>query len=77
MITRPIIDNLLKQVPSRYSLAVLAAKRAHQLEDGFTRALDQYDSLKTVGEALEEIEAGKIIVKTKEQLEKENKEAQA
>ena len=60
MITKPIIDDLLDRVPSRYSLAVLAAKRAHQLEDGFTKALDHYDSEKSVGLALEEIDPGKI-----------------
>lgn len=72
MITKPIIDSLLDQVPSRYSLAVLAAKRAHQIEDGYTRALDHYESMKSVGEALEEIEAGKIGVMTKEEIEKNN-----
>ena len=32
MIIYPSIDKLLEKVPSRYSLAVLAAKRAHELE---------------------------------------------
>ncbi|MGL5898199.1 MAG: DNA-directed RNA polymerase subunit omega [Lactobacillaceae bacterium] len=68
MITKPIIDDLLERVPSRYSLAVLAAKRAHQLEDGFTKALDHYDSEKSVGQALEEIDAGKIKIENKEEL---------
>ncbi|MCT6893151.1 MAG: DNA-directed RNA polymerase subunit omega [Bombilactobacillus mellifer] len=68
MITKPIIDDLLDRVPSRYSLAVLAAKRAHQLEDGFTKALDHYDSEKSVGQALEEIDAGKIKIENKEEL---------
>lgn len=71
MITKPIIDNLLEEIPSRYSLAVLAAKRAHQIESGFSKALDHYDSNKTVGEALEEIEAGKITVTTREEIELE------
>lgn len=68
MITKPIIDDLLERVPSRYSLAVLAAKRAHQLEDGFTKALDHYDSEKSVGQALEEIDAGKIKIENTEEL---------
>lgn len=69
MITKPIIDDLLEQVPSRYSLAVLAAKRAHQLEDGFTKALDHYESEKSVGQALEEIDAGKIRIANTEELD--------
>ncbi|BDR56083.1 DNA-directed RNA polymerase subunit omega [Xylocopilactobacillus apis] len=73
MITKPIIDNLLEKVPSRYSLAVLAAKRAHQIEDGFTKALDHYDSLKSVGQALEEIDHGKITVETQDEIEAKNK----
>ncbi|MDK7904653.1 DNA-directed RNA polymerase subunit omega, partial [Staphylococcus epidermidis] len=33
-ITYPSIDKLLSRVDSRYSLSVLAAKRAHELEAG-------------------------------------------
>lgn len=72
MITKPIIDDLLEQVSSRYSLAVLAAKRAHQLEDGFTKALDHYESEKSVGQALEEIDAGKIRIANTEELDIKN-----
>ena len=39
MIIYPSIDKLLEKVPSRYSLAVLAAKRAHELESGDLKKL--------------------------------------
>lgn len=62
MIIYPSIDKLLAQVPSRYSLAVLAAKRAHELEAGDVKMIPEYKSLKTVGQALEEVAAGEVII---------------
>ncbi|MBA1393074.1 DNA-directed RNA polymerase subunit omega [Lactobacillus sp. XV13L] len=64
-VTYPSIDKLLDRVDSRYSLSVLAAKRAHELEAGEPDALKEYQSLKPVGKALEEIEAGKVTVDPK------------
>lgn len=61
-ITYPSIDKLLDEIDSRYSLSVLAAKRAHELEAGKPGALDNYHNLKPVGQALEEIAAGKVTV---------------
>lgn len=61
-ITYPSIDKLLSKVDSRYSLSVLAAKRAHQLEAGAPGALTHYNSAKDVGKALEEIAAGKVTI---------------
>ncbi|MDF7668153.1 DNA-directed RNA polymerase subunit omega [Lactobacillus sp. ESL0701] len=61
-VTYPSIDKLLARVDSRYSLSVLAAKRAHELEAGDPEALKSYKSQKAVGKALEEIEAGKVTV---------------
>ena len=52
MIIYPSIDKLLEKVPSRYSLAVLAAKRAD----------------KSVGKALEEIAAGDVIIDPKSKM---------
>ncbi|MFK5282526.1 DNA-directed RNA polymerase subunit omega, partial [Lacticaseibacillus paracasei] len=49
MIIYPSIDKLLEKVPSRYSLAVLAAKRAHELESGDLKMLSDYKSDKSVG----------------------------
>ncbi|ERL65574.1 DNA-directed RNA polymerase subunit omega [Schleiferilactobacillus shenzhenensis] len=62
MISYPSIDDLLKRYDSRYSLAVLSAKRAHQLEKGDPKMLSSYESPKTVGMALEEIAKGKVII---------------
>ncbi|MDF7638731.1 DNA-directed RNA polymerase subunit omega [Lactobacillus sp. ESL0791] len=61
-VTYPSIDKLLDQVDSRYSLSVLAAKRAHELEAGDPEALKDYKCEKVVGQALEEIAAGKVTV---------------
>ncbi|GAF39737.1 hypothetical protein FC83_GL000884 [Agrilactobacillus composti DSM 18527 = JCM 14202] len=65
MISYPSIDKLLDKVDSRYSLAVLAAKRAHQLEAGDVRMLSSYKSPKSVGQALEEIADGKVVIDPK------------
>ncbi|WP_461213189.1 DNA-directed RNA polymerase subunit omega [Lacticaseibacillus sp. GG6-2] len=62
MIIYPSIDKLLDKVPSRYSLAVLAAKRAHELESNGIKTLPSYKSYKTVGQALEEVAAGDVII---------------
>ncbi len=59
-ITHPSIDKLLSQVDSRYSLSVLAAKRAHQLEAGDPATIASFKCRKPVGQALEEIAAGKV-----------------
>lgn len=61
-ITYPSIDKLLDRVDSRYSLSVLASKRAHELEAGSPAALEKFKSSKSVGQALEEIAAGKVII---------------
>ncbi|WP_338216387.1 DNA-directed RNA polymerase subunit omega [Lacticaseibacillus salsurivasis] len=62
MIIYPSIDKLLAKIPSRYSLAVLAAKRAHELESGSIKMLPEYRSLKKVGQALEEVADGDVII---------------
>ncbi|NVY96961.1 DNA-directed RNA polymerase subunit omega [Lactobacillus sp. DCY120] len=60
MISYPSIDKLLNQVDSRYSLAILAAKRSHELENGDTKMLSNYKSPRSVGQALEEIADQKV-----------------
>lgn len=81
MILYPSVDELLKQVDSRYSLIMLASKRAHEidkfradedraqaadkpvdLENDKPMLLEKYNSSKSVGMALEEIEAGKVSI---------------
>ena len=49
---KPSIDTLLNKVPSKYSLVILEAKRAHELESGavptqeFNRSNQHYKRLK-------------------------------
>lgn len=61
MMLKPSIDFLLKKVPSKYSLVILASKRAHELDEGAQPTLEHFDSVKNVGRALEEIEAGTVV----------------
>lgn len=74
MIIYPSIDTLLSKVPSRYSLAVLAAKRAHELEQGGIKMLPEYRSLKKVGQALEEIAVGDVIIDPESKLKERDAE---
>lgn len=62
MILFPSVDELLKRIDSRYSLVMLASKRAHELERGSAPLLDHYYSSKPVGKGLEEIEADKVTI---------------
>lgn len=61
MMLKPSIDSLLKEVPSKYSLVILASKRAHELDEGMQPTVESFESVKSVGRALEEIEAGTVI----------------
>lgn len=60
MILYPSVDKLLEKVDSRYSLIMLASKRAHELDAGQPGMLEEYKSNKNVGRALEEVVAGKL-----------------
>lgn len=55
----PRIDDLMEKADSKYSLVVLAAKRARDLLDGGKPQIDTHSN-KYVGSALEEINAGII-----------------
>lgn len=61
MMLKPSIDTLLDKVPSKYSLCVLQAKRAHELEAG-AKATKDFTSVKSTLQALEEIEAGLVTI---------------
>ncbi|MET1247937.1 MULTISPECIES: DNA-directed RNA polymerase subunit omega [Sporolactobacillus] len=55
----PSIDNLLEKVNSTYTLVTLSAKRARLLQDGSAHLMVEHPrSVKEVGQALEEINAG-------------------
>jgi DNA-directed RNA polymerase subunit omega len=61
MMLKPSIDSLLKEVPSKYSLVILASKRAHELDEGAQPTLESFESVKSVGKALEEIDAATVV----------------
>ncbi|MBJ8349906.1 DNA-directed RNA polymerase subunit omega [Streptococcus zalophi] len=61
MMLKPSIDTLLDKVPSKYSLCVLQAKRAHELEMGASPTQD-FKSVKSTLRALEEIESGNVVI---------------
>ena len=62
MILYPSVDKLLARVDSRYKLIALGAKRAHELEQGALPTLAHFDSVKPIGQAFEEIEAGNVVI---------------
>lgn len=55
----PSLDTLVNQVDSKYTLVVLAAKRAREIMDG-QQPLVESKSNKPVTVALEEVAQGKI-----------------
>ncbi|GLB46807.1 DNA-directed RNA polymerase subunit omega [Philodulcilactobacillus myokoensis] len=62
MLTNPSIDKLLKKVDSRYSLVILASKRAHELAEGSKPLLSHYQTTKPLTKAFEEIAAGAVTI---------------
>lgn len=61
MMLKPSIDTLLDKVPSKYSLVILEAKRAHELEAG-AKPTQEFTSVKSTLRALEEIEEGDVVI---------------
>ena len=62
MMLYPSIDELLEKEPSKYSLIILASKRARQMHEFKMMQFNQYKSVKTIGKALEEVNAGLLSV---------------
>lgn len=60
MITHPSLETLLKKVDSKYTLVVLAAKRARQITEERERGVIGSGAPKPVTVALEEIVDGKV-----------------
>ena len=54
----PSVDELKKQIDSKYSLVSLASKRARQMQEEGGERLVKYVSYKPVGKALEEVASG-------------------
>ncbi len=59
MLTKPSIESLLPKVDSRYTLAILVAKRARQIVIG-GKVLVPCDSPNTVTQACEELSADRV-----------------
>ena len=60
----PSIDKLLKVVDSKYSLAIVAAKRSKEMSinESYQLPLTKYKNQKNIVKALEEIYQGLIII---------------
>ena len=60
----PSIDKLLKVVDSKYSLAIVSAKRSKEMSvnESYQLPLTKYKNQKNIGKALEEIYQGLIII---------------
>lgn len=71
MMLKPSIDSLLEKVNSKYSLVILSSKRAHELDAGAKPTLEKFESVKNVGRALEEIDAGNVIMDPHPELKRE------
>lgn len=69
MMLYPSIDKLNEKIPSNYRLIILASKRAHQMQEFGNYLLDEddYQSVKPVGKALEEVVAGQLQVNENEE----------
>ncbi|VBB05155.1 rna polymerase subunit omega/k/rpb6 [Lucifera butyrica] len=63
MVIYPSIDSLLSKIDSKYTLVILAAKRAREIVDGNRPPAEESASAKPVTIALEEIAQDKITFK--------------
>lgn len=63
MMLYPSVDKLVEKVPSKYSLIILASKRAHEMQIHKHEMLESYEAVKHVGRALEEVVAGELEIK--------------
>ena len=63
MMLYPSVDKLVEKIPSKYSLIILASKRAHEMQLYKHEMLDSYEAIKPVGRALEEVVSGDLQIK--------------
>lgn len=63
MITHPSLETLLKKVDSKYTLVVLAAKRARQITEERERGVVDPGAPKPVTVAVQEVHDGKVTYK--------------
>ncbi len=62
MMLEPSIDVLQEKVKSKYSLVILSARRARLLRENNDLLIENPNSEKFVGKALEEVVAGKLYI---------------
>jgi len=62
-VIEPSIDSLREKVKSKYTLVTLASKRAREIRDTGSSAIENPTSTTDVGVALEEVKAEKLFVK--------------
>lgn len=58
----PSIDKLLERINSKYTLVIASAKRARIIKNEGCLMIENPQSTKYVGMALEEIEQGELII---------------
>lgn len=63
MMLYPSIDDLLRKESSKYSLIILASKRAREMRNYKIMQLEEYKADKPVGKALEEVAAGVLSIR--------------
>ncbi|AGB40826.1 DNA-directed RNA polymerase, omega subunit [Halobacteroides halobius DSM 5150] len=59
-LSEPHLSEVLKNGSSKFANILVAAKRAKELKDGADPLLEEYDGIKDVSKALQEVAAGKI-----------------
>lgn len=62
MMLEPSIDALQEKIRSKYTLVTLSARRARQMSETNKTIIENPKSVKYVGMALEEVQAGKLFV---------------
>lgn len=63
MMLEPSIDSLQEKINSKYTLVTLSARRAREIQETGRVLVENPTSVRYVGKALEEIQAGKLTVK--------------
>lgn len=60
----PSIDKILNVVDSKYRLVHIVSKRSKEMkrEGNYEKKIDQYESTKNLGRALEEVAEGYLVV---------------
>ena len=63
----PSIDSLMNKLDSKYTLVIVSARRAREMQIHQDQQIENTKSYKFVGKALEEIDAGLLTFEKEEQ----------